>query len=84
MVYRMIYKIFLIDADNGISLLELTFKGFNQSKSTIQDETLAAFFRAVNTMIDNVQEAMAKGRRMNEMTRILKSEESTILIYYHP
>ena len=80
----MIYKIFLIDADNGISLLELTFKGFNQSKSTIQDETLAAFFRAVNTMIDNVQEAMAKGRRMNEMTRILKSEESTILIYYHP
>ena len=80
----MIYKIFLIDADNGISLLEQTFKGFKQSKSTIQDDILAAFFNAVNTMIDNVQEAMAKGRRMNEMTRVLESEESTIVIYYHP
>ncbi len=80
----MIYKIFLIDADNGISLLELTFKGFNQSKSTIKDGILAAFFRAINIMIDNLQEAMAKGRRMNEMTRVLESEESKILIYYHP
>ena len=80
----MIYKIFLIDADNGISLLEVTFKAFKQSKSTIQDEILAAFFNAVNIMIDKVQEAMAKGRRMNEMTRVLESEESTIIIYYHP
>ncbi|TFG29246.1 MAG: hypothetical protein EU532_03600 [Promethearchaeota archaeon] len=80
----MIYKIFLIDADNGISLLEVTFKAFKESKSTVQDEILAAFFNAVNIMIDKVQEAMAKGRRMNEMTRVLESEESTIIIYYHP
>ena len=80
----MIYKIFLIDAENGISLLEQTFKGFNQSKSIIKDGILAIFFKAINTMIDNLQEAMAKGKRMNEMTRVLESEESTILIYYHP
>jgi hypothetical protein len=27
---------------------------------------------------------MAKGRRVNEMNRLLKSEDSTILIHYHP
>ncbi|MFX0082760.1 MAG: hypothetical protein ACFE94_13500 [Candidatus Hodarchaeota archaeon] len=27
---------------------------------------------------------MAKGRRVNEMDRVLESEDSTIFIYYHP
>ena len=27
---------------------------------------------------------MAKGRRVNEMNRLVESEDSTILIYYHP
>ncbi|MFX1374636.1 MAG: hypothetical protein ACFFA0_02380 [Promethearchaeota archaeon] len=27
---------------------------------------------------------MAKGRRVNEMNRVLESEDSTIFIYYHP
>ncbi len=27
---------------------------------------------------------MSKGRRVNEMNRVLQSEDSTILIYYHP
>lgn len=27
---------------------------------------------------------MAKGRRVNEMNRVVESEDSTILIYYHP
>lgn len=80
----MIYKIFLIDADSGISLLELTFKEFKKSKSTIQSDILAAFFNAINSMIDKIQEAMTKGRRLNEMKRVLESEESTIVIYYHP
>ncbi len=80
----MIYKVFLIEADNGVSLLELTFKEFKKSESTILDEILAAFFNAINKMIDNIQEAMAKGRRINEMTRVVESEESTIVIYYHP
>ncbi|MFX0073355.1 MAG: hypothetical protein ACFFAO_19935 [Candidatus Hermodarchaeota archaeon] len=78
----MIYKTFLIDGDNGVSLLELTFKEFR--KENLLDNVIAGFFNAVNNMIDNIQEAMAKGRRINEMTRILESEESTIIIYYHP
>ena len=57
----MIFKVFLIDADNGISLLEATFKEFKKSESIVQDEVLAAFFNAINKLIDNIQEGMAKG-----------------------
>lgn len=64
-----------------MSLLELTFKEF---KKNLKGNLLAGFFNAINKMIDNIQEAMAKGRRINEMTRILESEDSTIMIYYHP
>jgi hypothetical protein len=45
---------------------------------------IANFFNTIHQTIDNLQEAMAKGRRVNEMTRVIASEESTILIYYHP
>jgi hypothetical protein len=76
----LIYKIYLIDGDNGISLLESTFRELKK----IQDEILTGFFNAINTTIDIIQEAMSKGRRVNEMDRILQSEDSTILIYYHP
>ena len=31
-----------------------------------------------------VQESMTKGRRVNEMNRVVESEDSTIFIYYHP
>ena len=78
----MIYKIFLIDGDNGISLLECTFREF--AKRKIQDDILTDFFNAINKTIDNVQESMAKGRRINEMTRVLESEDSTFVIFYHP
>jgi hypothetical protein len=74
----------LIDSDNGISLLEFTFKEFKKSISTIEDDVLAAFFSIINRMIDDVQEGMAKGRRIDEMTRVVESEESTIVIYFHP
>ncbi|MFX1443731.1 MAG: hypothetical protein ACFFHV_09985 [Promethearchaeota archaeon] len=67
-----------------MSLLEFTFKEFKKSISTVQDEILAVFFSIINRMIDDVQEGMAKGRRVNEMTRVVESEESTIIIYYHP
>jgi hypothetical protein len=77
---QIIYKIFLIDADNGISLLESTFKELKK----IQDDILTGFFNAINTTIDVIQESMAKGRRVNEMNRLLQSEDSTILIHYHP
>ena len=76
----MIYKIYLIDADNGISLFESTFKELKK----VQDEILTGFFNAINTTIDVIQESMSKGRRVNEMNRVLQSEDSTILIYYHP
>jgi hypothetical protein len=76
----LIYKIFLIDADNGISLVESTFKKLKK----VQDDIITGFFNAINTTIDVIQEAMAKGRRVNEMDRILQSEDSIIFIYYHP
>ncbi|MFX0038362.1 MAG: hypothetical protein ACFFCY_02145 [Promethearchaeota archaeon] len=76
----MIYKIYLIDADNGISLVESTFKELKK----VQDDILTGFFSAINTTIDVIQEAMVKGRRVNEMDRVLQSEDSIIFIYYHP
>lgn len=45
---------------------------------------MTGFFNAINTTIDVIQESMAKGRRVNEMNRLLQSEDSTILIHYHP
>jgi len=76
----LIYKVYLIDADNGISLLESTFKELKK----IQDDIITGFFKAINITIDIIQKAMVKGRRVNEMDRILQSEDSTIFIYYHP
>ena len=76
----MIYKVYLIDGDNGISLLESTFKELKK----IQDDILTGFFKAINTTIDVIQNAMSKGRRVNEMDRVLQSEDSTIFIHYHP
>ncbi len=86
-VIFIIYKVFLIDADDGILLLEATFKNLKNILSidrNIQAEIITGFFNAINRTIDNIQEAMAKGRRINEMTRVLASEESVIIIYYHP
>ena len=77
---KLIYKVFLIDADNGISLMESTFKELKK----VQDEILTSFFNAINKTIDVIQKAMIKGRRVNEMNRVLHSEDSTILIYFHP
>jgi len=76
----LIYKIYLIDADNGISLVESTFKELKK----VQDDIITGFFNAINITIDVIQEAMVKGRRVNEMDRVLQSEDSIIFIYYHP
>ena len=76
----MIYKIYLIESSTGISLIESTFKELKK----IQNDILAGFFSAVNKTIDLIQEAMLKGRRVNEMNRALHSEDSIIFIYYHP
>ncbi|MFO8017691.1 MAG: hypothetical protein R6U96_03590 [Promethearchaeia archaeon] len=76
----MIYKVYLIDGDGGISLLETTFVKLKK----IDDTLITNFFNIVNRTIDNLQEAMAKGRRIDEMTREIRSEESTVVIYFHP
>ncbi|MFX1234061.1 MAG: hypothetical protein ACFFBY_05820, partial [Promethearchaeota archaeon] len=78
----MIYKIYLIDGDNGISILETTFKEFQKSK--IGNEVIPGFFKEINQIIDNIQDAMAKGKRSDEIIRTVESEDSTIVIYYHP
>ncbi len=76
----MIYKVYLIDGDNGISLFESTFKELKK----IQDDILTGFFNVISKTIDIIQESMVKGRRVNEMNRVIESEDSTVLIYYHP
>ncbi|MFX1572551.1 MAG: hypothetical protein ACFFB0_07370 [Promethearchaeota archaeon] len=78
--YSIIYKIYLIDSSSGISLLESTFRELKR----IQDDILTGFFNAINKIIDLIQEAMAKGKRVNEMYRIVEAEDSIIYIYYHP
>ncbi|MBD3198177.1 MAG: hypothetical protein GF317_24215, partial [Candidatus Lokiarchaeota archaeon] len=55
----MIYKIYFIDGKNGISLLESTFKEFQENH--IDKNLFPKFFQAVNSTIDNVHKAMAKG-----------------------
>jgi len=76
----LIYKVYLIDADSGISIFEVTFRELKK----IQDDILTGFFQVINKTIDVIQESMTKGRRVNEMNRIVESEDSTILIYFHP
>jgi hypothetical protein len=76
----LIYKAYLIDGDNGISLFESTFKKLKK----IHDDLLTGFFNVINSTIDAIQESMAKGRRVNEMNRVIEAEDSTIVIYYHP
>ncbi len=74
----MIYKVYLID-ENGISLLETTFRDLDN----IPDETIPNYFKIINKTIDNIQEAMAKGKIVKDLSRVMESEESTIAIYYH-
>ncbi len=76
----MIYKVYLINGDDGILLLESTFKELKK----IQDDIITGFFSAINKTIDVIQNSMSKGRRLNEMNRVLESEDATIFIYYHP
>ncbi len=79
----MIYKIFLIDGDAGILILEKSFKEFDRDKN-LKTELLTGFFKEVNKMVDDIQEAMAKGKRINDISRVISGETSTIMMYYHP
>ncbi|MFO7795727.1 MAG: hypothetical protein ACQERB_03135 [Promethearchaeati archaeon] len=77
----MIYKIFLIDGDSGIAILDTTLKKF--SKDEIEKEVLPNFFNEVNKIIDNIHGAMEKGRNLDEVIRIIEAESSTMVILYH-
>jgi len=79
----LIYKVFLIDGDAGILILEKSFKEFNKSKN-LKTELLTDFFKEVNKMIDDIQDAMTKGKGVGDANRIISGEYSTIIMYYHP
>jgi len=66
--------------DNGISLMETTFKDL----TTIQDSNITNFFDYVNKTIDNIQKAISNEGKVNDSIKVLESESSAIIIYYHP
>lgn len=78
----MIYKVFLIDGSAGILILEKSFKEFNKNKN-LKTELLTDFFKEVNKMIDDLQDAMTKGSRLGDTNRIISGDYSTIIMYYH-
>ena len=65
--------------DNGISLIETTFKDLN----TIQDNNITNFFDSVNKTINSIQKAISNEKKVNDSIRVLESESSAIIIYYH-
>jgi hypothetical protein len=78
----MIYSIILVDADSGILLLEKKLK--TQKSTHVSSDELANFFGELNTMIDDIQESMKKGRDISNMSRVVSSENSTITLHYQP
>ena len=78
----MIYKIYIIDGNNGISILESSFKGFENKEAG--KEIIPNFFKILNKTIDKIQEAVTKGKRAEEITRVIEAEDSVIIIYFHP
>jgi hypothetical protein len=78
----LIYKIYLIDANNGISILESTFKEF-QDKN-INTDLFPGFFNIINKIIDKVQKAILKNEKIDEMIRVVEAESAAILIFFHP
>ncbi len=80
MSFLIIYKVYLIDSSTGVSLFDSSFKELLD----IQDDVISGFFSAINKTIDVIQASMSKGKRLNEMNRIIESEDSKIFIYFHP
>ncbi|MBD3215495.1 MAG: hypothetical protein GF311_22990, partial [Candidatus Lokiarchaeota archaeon] len=60
----MIYKVYLIDGDSGVLLLETTLKEF--PKTQIEKEVFPDFFNEINQIIDNIHSAMAKGHKLED------------------
>lgn len=62
--------------------MEATFKELKKDK--IPNGVIPGFFKEINDIIDVIQAAMVKGKNGDEITRIVESENSTIIIIYHP
>lgn len=73
---------YLIDADNGIAMLNTTFKEFEDKK--VEKDVFPDFFNAINSTIDSIHNAMAIGKKNIEKTRVIEAESSIIVITYHP
>jgi hypothetical protein len=78
----MIYSIILVDADSGILLLEKKLK--SSKTNDVPPDVLASFFGELNGMIDDIQKSMKKGRDISNMTRVVSSENSSVLLHYQP
>jgi len=78
----LIYKIYLIDANNGISILESTFKEFQDKK--VNTDLFPGFFNVINKIIDKIQKAIVKNEKVDELIRVVEAESATILIFFHP
>jgi hypothetical protein len=79
----MIYQIIIVDSDSGILILEKQLKALDKPK-TLNNEILAGFFKALNSVIDEIQKSMKKGRDVENMSRIVSSENSLIILHFHP
>ena len=77
----MIYKVFLIDVLNGISLLEVNFKEFQKKD---KDIIFSKFFKKIDPIIDDIKIEMSKSSKAKEFTTIYDSNDSSFLIYYQP
>jgi hypothetical protein len=78
----MIYGVYLIDGDSGILLLERFFHQLDKKKMP-EVKVITNFFSELNTIIDDIQLAMVKGRDLSNMNRIISSENSTIILHYY-
>ena len=79
---HMIYGVYLIDGDSGILLLEHFFHQLDKKKMP-DVKIITNFFSELNTIIDDIQFAMVKGRDVSNMNRIISSENSTIILHYY-
>jgi hypothetical protein len=86
-LFAMIFGIFIVDGGSGILIVEARFRPLQakgEASVSMESDVLAAFFSAVNTMVDDLQESMRKGRDVSNMNRVLTSENSSILLHYQP
>ncbi len=60
--------------------MEISFKEFQKK---FKNNIFPGFFETINRTINNIKKAMAKSESANEMNRVLESEDTTFLIYYH-